>query len=115
MSIRSIVALMTLTVVALAPLAAAGQGSTAAAATASDTSWGDPDLQGVWDFRTITPLERPDDLADKAVLTAEEAAAYEARSLAAQDKDLRATATGSAPNATSPTRITSSGGTTATS
>ena len=22
------------------------------------TSWGDPDLQGVWDYRTITPLER---------------------------------------------------------
>ena len=92
MRIRSIVALMTLTIVPLMPLAAAGQGSTAetASATASDTSWGDPDLQGIWDFRTITPLERPDDLADKAVLTAEEAAEYETRSLEAQNKDLRA-------------------------
>ena len=39
---------------------------------------GSPDLQGVWDFRTLTPLERPAGQADKAVLTAEEAAAYEA-------------------------------------
>ena len=37
------------------------------------TAWGSPDLQGVWDFRTLTPLERPPDLGDKAVFTAEEA------------------------------------------
>ena len=35
---------------------------------------GRPDLGGVWDFRTITPLERPIEHADKAVLTEEEAA-----------------------------------------
>jgi len=23
------------------------------------TPWGAPDLMGVWDFRTLTPLERP--------------------------------------------------------
>ncbi len=40
------------------------------------TAWGDPDLQGVWDFRTITPMERPEELADKATLTEEEAAAF---------------------------------------
>ncbi len=39
--------------------------------------WGAPDLQGVWDFRTITPLERPNDLAEKAFLTDEEAAGLE--------------------------------------
>ena len=33
---------------------------------------GNPDLQGVWDFRTLTPLERPEELADKAILGAEE-------------------------------------------
>ena len=38
------------------------------------TAWGDPDLQGVWDYRTITPLERPTDLAHKEFLTEEEAA-----------------------------------------
>ena len=30
-----------------------------------ETAWGAPDLQGVWDFRTITPLERPEDLSDQ--------------------------------------------------
>ena len=40
------------------------------------TPWGHPDLQGVWDFRTVTPLERPDDLSDKEVLTDEEAAVF---------------------------------------
>jgi hypothetical protein len=36
------------------------------------TSWGDPDLQGIWTNTTTTSLERPADLADKAVLTDEE-------------------------------------------
>jgi len=48
-----------------------------AAAQTLRTAWGDPDLQGIWDFRTITPLERPEDLGDKAFLTVEEAAAAE--------------------------------------
>ena len=38
------------------------------------TAWGQPDLQGVWDFRSITPMERPEDLADREFLTEEEAA-----------------------------------------
>jgi hypothetical protein len=38
------------------------------------TPWGDPDLQGVWDYWTFTPLERPSEFAGKAVLTDEEAA-----------------------------------------
>ncbi len=48
-----------------------------AKANAPKTAWGKPDLNGVWDFRTITPLERPTNLADKAFLTEEEAAAAE--------------------------------------
>jgi hypothetical protein len=36
------------------------------------TPWGDPDLQGIWDYWTFTPLERPADLAGKAALTDEE-------------------------------------------
>ena len=49
------------------------------------TSYGDPDIQGLFTFRTLTPLQRPvidsgasASLAGKAALTAEEAAAYEA-------------------------------------
>ncbi len=41
------------------------------------TPWGAPDLQGNWDFRTITPLQRPEDLGDQAFLTEEEASQRE--------------------------------------
>ena len=38
---------------------------------------GQPDLQGVWNFSTATPMERPEELAGKETLTAEEAAEWE--------------------------------------
>ena len=38
---------------------------------------GQPDLQGVWDFRTMTPLERPEG-QEQAFLSEEEAAQLEA-------------------------------------
>jgi len=41
------------------------------------TPWGEPDLQGIWNYATMTPLERPRDLAGKRVLNDEETAAYE--------------------------------------
>jgi hypothetical protein len=41
------------------------------------TAWGKPDLQGIWDFRTITPLERPENVGNKEFLTEEEAAKLE--------------------------------------
>ena len=40
------------------------------------TAWGDPDLQGIWDFRSLTPMERPNELAGKQELTDEEAAIF---------------------------------------
>jgi hypothetical protein len=43
------------------------------------TPWGDPDLQGVWDYKTITPLERPLTLAGREFLTTDEASQLEAR------------------------------------
>jgi hypothetical protein len=57
----------------------AGQGSSTSNAAALRTRWGHPDLQGTWTGSTITPLERPVELAGKAYLTPEEAAALEAR------------------------------------
>ena len=74
----------------LAAVAAAGLllAATAAAQTedwtAPRTAWGTPDLQGVWDFRTITPMERPSALAETDVLSDEEAARLEAASEAAR-------------------------------
>ena len=44
-----------------------------------NTPDGQPDLQGIWTNPTITPFERPDELATKAVLTPEEAAELEKR------------------------------------
>ena len=60
-----------------------GQSSDTAAAadayTAPRTSWGHPDLQGVWDYRTITPLERRPEFADREFYTDEEIAQLEGR------------------------------------
>ena len=50
----------------------------ASAQQAGATPWGDPDLQGVFTFATITPLQRPDDVEGRTALTAEEAASFEA-------------------------------------
>jgi len=46
-------------------------------ASAPQTSWGDPDLGGVWDYSSITPMQRRQDLADQEFLTEEQAAALE--------------------------------------
>ena len=61
--------------VLLACAAAAGQPAPGAGEVPR-TAWGDPDLQGVWDFRSLTPLERPAELAGKARLSDEEAALF---------------------------------------
>ncbi len=55
----------------LASTNAAGQEASAR------TPDGQPDLQGVWNFSTATPMERPPELAGKETLTAEEAAEWE--------------------------------------
>src|SRR4029453_13999049 len=53
------------------------------------TSWGHPDLQGVWSTAPITPLEGPDDLAGKAFFTEAEAAAYERDIVTRTNRDRR--------------------------
>jgi hypothetical protein len=58
---------------------APSRSSTQPAETIARTPWGDPDLQGTWDFTTITPLQRPAELAGREFLTAQEAAALETR------------------------------------
>jgi len=50
---------------------------------------GKPDLQGLWSNALVTPLERPADLADKEFLTEQEAREYQAKRVAAVNRDSR--------------------------
>ena len=43
------------------------------------TEWGHPDLQGVWNFSTEIPFERPEQFGDREFLTAEEIRAIQQR------------------------------------
>jgi len=77
-------ALSAATAAAQAPASAARAPASAGPAdgpvfTVPRTSWGHPDLQGVWDYRTITPLERRPELADREFYTDEEIAQLEGR------------------------------------
>ena len=67
-------------------------GVTAQTATPSvtpRTAWGQPDLHGIWDFRSITPLQRPEDLSDTVFLTEEEAAILEQATVDREEQLLR--------------------------
>ncbi len=57
--------------------------------TPPTTEWGEPDLRGVWDFRTLTPLERPRQYADRAFLSDEEAIEFEQQTAQLLDNDDR--------------------------
>ena len=66
--------------------------STTSAAAAPSAKWatprtpdGQPDLQGIWDYRTATPLERPKELGDRAFLTDDEIAEFERRAAERED------------------------------
>ena len=71
MPYRCLVAwLSAVVLVVLAPLAAAGQ--EADGWTMPRTPWGDPDLMGTYTNKTITPVQRPEELAGQEFLSAEE-------------------------------------------
>jgi len=55
------------------------------------------DLQGVWDFRSVVPFERPDDLVGRETLTEEEAAAFAQERVDAFNVDLRRDENGRIP------------------
>jgi len=52
------------------------------------TEYGIPDFQGTYTYRTLTPLSRPRELVDKAVLTREEAIEWQAFENRRQNRDL---------------------------
>jgi hypothetical protein len=53
------------------------------------TREGRPDLQGIWSYATLTPLERPDEFVGKPFLTDAEARALEQQTLTVQNRDRR--------------------------
>lgn len=67
---------------------ASNPADTAKAWTPPRNANGQPDLQGVWDYRTLTPLERPKELGTKAFFTEAEAAEYEKKENQRQNRDL---------------------------
>lgn len=64
-----------------AAVAASGIAPPTHAQTPPRTSWSDPDLQGVWNYGTMTPLERPAQWAGREVLSEDEAVAYEQQTI----------------------------------
>ena len=87
-------------VASLVPASVAGQAQAPASAKAKTTTAakgytpprtadGHPDLQGVWDFRNVIPLERPSQYAGKEFLTDREAAEFEKSAAERLDMDRR--------------------------
>ena len=81
----SVAALITAAAVVLLAAPAAAQAPDTGGWSPARTPWGHPDLQGIWDQTTGTPLERAADADDREFLTEEEAAERERRRFAAFD------------------------------
>ena len=82
----ALAALVVIALMAGAPVA----GQEAADFEAPRTSWGDPDLTGIWSPGYIlTPLERPADFGDREFLTDEEVAALEGAQDASAGRNFR--------------------------
>jgi hypothetical protein len=96
MSHRDHAAIAVLATVTLSLLTVGGHAQTRASktttagrtSTAFRTPWGDPDLQGVWNDATSTPLQRPTGL-EKDVLGDEEAAEFQAQNAYSLTRDRR--------------------------
>jgi hypothetical protein len=81
LALRGCMAVTVLLVVlsALATAQAPKAAETAKKWSPPHTPWGDPDLQGIWNNATITPIERPKELGKKEFLTNDQAADLEER------------------------------------
>src|SRR4029079_13954645 len=77
--------LVLLAAVTLTPFPAAAQRKASVPARTPD---GKPNLEGIYSFSTINPLQRPETLAGKATLTDQEAGAFEASENTRLNRDL---------------------------
>src|SRR4029434_1851937 len=53
------------------------------------TPWGDPDFEGIWTNATLTPLQRPPELASKEFFTGEEARPFQRTRIEQTNRDRR--------------------------
>ena len=83
--LRSLTAAAVAAAVTWTPAGAGAQTENSGAAPR--TAWGAPDLQGVWDFRSLTPMERPEELAEEARFSPEQAAAFAAETIRRRSRD----------------------------
>jgi len=67
----------------------AGKTADAEAWTSPKTAWGDPDLQGIYNYGTSTPLQRPKQVGDKQVLSDDEATQLQSNLAYRLDRDRR--------------------------
>jgi len=91
-----VAAVIALALLASIPAAAQAPKAAAKAWNPPRTAQGQPDLQGMWNYSTLTPLERPPEFAGKAVLSEEEAAEFEKRTLQRSNVDLNRQTTATA-------------------
>jgi len=95
--LRVSLGVLAIVVVAVSILAARGQLTWRPSALTADaedwtpprTPWGDPDLQGIYNYGTSTPLQRPQQVGDKQVLSDEEAESLQADIARRLDRDRR--------------------------
>jgi hypothetical protein len=73
--------------IAVLPLAAQAPKPSAKVWVPPRMSDGKPDLQGTWNYSTLTPLERPSELLGKEFFSEDEAAAFEKRTLQSRNVD----------------------------
>jgi hypothetical protein len=81
MSIVKRVANLVTVVAALMLVAGTAWAQSSGSAEVPRTPWGTPDLGGIFDYSSITPMQRPENLADQEYLTEEQAAALEQASI----------------------------------
>jgi len=86
-TLRSIASIITVFCLAADMTYAATDKNKSPTYKAPRNSQGQPDLQGIWDFRTLTPLQRPLEAGDKAVFSAEEAESFRQQEVANHDVD----------------------------
>ena len=77
------VLLMIFSIIACSPFHAAAQ----VGSSSHRTAWGAPNLQGVWDFRSLTPMERPTDLATNEIFTEEQAVEFSEQEIGRRSRD----------------------------